>query len=179
LGGDLGRRRDLTVFWVLESMGDVLWTREVRVLTGATFAAQDRSLDALVKKYRVRRVCLDQSGLGERVVEEAKTRLGAGLVEGVLFTGPVKQDLASALKRRVEDKTVRVPADPDVREDLHRMRRTVTSAGNVRFDADRSSDGHADRFWALALAVHAADRPRSAPEILSGGLRTPGGLEAF
>jgi len=27
---------------------------------------------------------------------------------------------------------------------------------DIRFDADRSDNGHADRFWALALALHAA-----------------------
>jgi hypothetical protein len=33
----------------------------------------------------------------------------------------------------------------------------VTAANNVRLDADRDEHGHADRFWALALASHAAD----------------------
>jgi phage FluMu gp28-like protein len=28
----------------------------------------------------------------------------------------------------------------------------------VRFAADRGMNGHADRFWGLALAVHAAKR---------------------
>jgi len=32
-------------------------------------------------------------------------------------------------------------------------------AGNIRFTAERSEEGHADRFWALALAIHAASSP--------------------
>ena len=39
------------------------------------------------------------------------------------------------------------------------MRKVVTAANNIRLDADRDEHGHgpADRFWALALANHAAD----------------------
>ena len=30
-----------------------------------------------------------------------------------------------------------------------------TAAGNIRFTADRGENGHSDRFWAGALALHA------------------------
>ena len=42
--------------------------------------------------------------------------------------------------------------------DLHSLRRITTPAGNVRFDVD-GGDGHADRAWAAALGVYAADTP--------------------
>jgi hypothetical protein len=35
----------------------------------------------------------------------------------------------------------------------------VTSAGNVRYDAARTDEGHADSAWALGLALHAANAP--------------------
>jgi hypothetical protein len=44
------------------------------------------------------------------------------------------------------------------------MSRIVTG-GNVRFDADRSSGGHADRFWAAALGLHAAGGAETGGEI--------------
>jgi phage FluMu gp28-like protein len=65
-----------------------------------------------------------------------------------------------------QDKLVRVPALDAVREDLHSVRKIVTAANNVRLDATREDGGHGDRFWALALAYHAADalkRPLPAP----------------
>ena len=43
-----------------------------------------------------------------------------------------------------------------IRADLRSIRKTTTAAGNIRFEADRGPGGHADRFWALALALHAA-----------------------
>jgi phage FluMu gp28-like protein len=61
------------------------------------------------------------------------------------------------LLRVFQDRRVRIPADADVRESLHKVRKIVTAANNLRLDADRDEAGHADEFWALALAVHAAD----------------------
>ena len=51
---------------------------------------------------------------------------------------------------------VAYPDDPDLRNSHHAVKRILTSAGNPRFDADRSEVGHADAFWAHALAIHAA-----------------------
>jgi len=82
----------------------------------------------------------------------------------VTFTAAAKSELAMPLLRLLQDKLLRVPAEPEVREDLHAVRKVVTAANNVRLDADRDDRGHADRFWALALACHAAlDAPRALP----------------
>jgi phage FluMu gp28-like protein len=39
------------------------------------------------------------------------------------------------------------------------VKRYVTPSGNVRFDAERTDKGHADRFWALAEVINAATQP--------------------
>lgn len=50
-----------------------------------------------------------------------------------------------------------VPSEREIREDLHSVKKEVTTSGNIRFDVEKSeASGHADRFWALALALHAA-----------------------
>jgi hypothetical protein len=38
-------------------------------------------------------------------------------------------------------------------------------AGNIRFAADRGKNGHADRFWARALAQLAGKTPATQPHI--------------
>jgi len=154
-GVDVGRKRDLTVFWVCEDVGGVLWTREVTVMERAPFSSQREVMFGRIADIEPRRVCFDASGLGMQLAEEAGERFGS-VAEGVTFTGPAKEDLAVTVKRRFEDKRIRIPVDPKIREDLHSVKRHVTAAGNVRFDAERTEDGHADRFWALALAAHAA-----------------------
>ncbi|MFN3883261.1 MAG: terminase large subunit domain-containing protein [Rhodocyclaceae bacterium] len=157
VGVDIGRRRDLFVIWVFERLGDVLWTREVIRLKNASFAAQDAALDNVFARYRVRRCCMDETGMGMKPVEDAQTRHGSGRVEGVTFTGPVKQHLATQIKQVYEDKRLRTPEDRTIRDSMHAVRKLMTVAGNPRFDADRSELGHADEFWAAALAVHAAE----------------------
>lgn len=171
IGNDIGRRHDLAVFWVIEQVGDVFWTREVVKLKGASFAAQDDELDRLVDVYKPQRICMDQTGMGEKPVEDAKKRYGEYRVEGLLFTGPVKQELAFGLRRRFEDRQVRIPVDQDIRRAHHAVKKTVTAAGNIRFDADRTDKGHADEFWAHALAMHAIDQPGAMPAIISAGHR--------
>ena len=167
-GFDVGRKRDRSVLWVLERVGDVFWTRVVHVMEAAPFSAQEELLDAVMAArpadagaagggaWAVRRLCVDATGMGamlaERLAQRWKHR-----VEPVLFTAGSKAELALPLVRLFQERLVRIPADATIRADLHKVRRSVTAAGNVRLDADRDADGHADRFWALALAHHAAD----------------------
>ena len=158
IGNDIAARRDLWVGWVWERVGDVLWTREVRVLRRASFAAQAATLDELVARYNPLRMAMDQTGMGEAPTEDARRRHGAYRVEGVLFTAAAKQHLATLLKQNAEDRRLRIPADAAIRADLHSLRRVTTPAGHVRFDV-HGGDGHADRAWAAALGLYAADAP--------------------
>lgn len=155
-GFDVGRKRDLSVFWCLEKVGDVFWTRAVRTFDRESFSAQEGFLNTVMPA--IKRLCIDSTGIGLQMSERLQERFGKYRVEAVNFTAPVKSELAMPLRRLFEDKLIRIPADDAIREDLHSIRKSVTAAGNVRLDADRSeTDGHGDRFWALALAYSAAD----------------------
>ena len=156
VGVDIGRRQDLFVIWVLELVGDVLWTREIIELKRAKFAEQDEALDQVMRRYRVARACMDQTGMGEKPVEDAQRRYGELRVEGVLFGTATKLVMATAGKERFEDRTVRIPeGQPALRSDLHKLRKVSGPTGTPRFVAERDDD-HADRTWALFLAINAA-----------------------
>ena len=152
LGMDIARRRDLTVIWVDEVVGDVAWARKVIELHNTPFHAQLEALSALLP--RVRRACIDATGMGEMLAEEARRKFG-WKVEPVHFNLATKADLAQSLRLGFEDRKERIPSgNPRIRQSLHSVKRIVTSAGNVRYDAEREAD-HADFFWAKALARHA------------------------
>lgn len=158
VGRDIGRRQDLHVIWVWEQVGDVLWERERIEQKRATFAEMDDAFDDVMVRYRVGRACIDQTGMGEKVVEDAQRRWGSR-VEGVLFTGPSKLVLATAGKERFEDRTVRISeGDVALRSDLHKLRKVTSATGAPRFVAERDDD-HADRTWAAFLGIHAASDP--------------------
>ena len=156
VGVDIGRRHDLFVIAVLEKVGDVLWTREIVERKGATFAEQDFLLDGVMSRYRALRVCMDQTGMGEKPVEDAKGRHGSTRVEGVLFTGANKLTLATLGREAFEDRKIRIPISDALRSDLHKLQKVSGPTGAPRFVAESDNSGHADRTWALFLAVNAA-----------------------
>lgn len=155
VGRDIGRRNDLHVIWVWEQIGDVLWCREIIEQKRATFADMDAAFDDVMMRYRVARACIDQTGMGEKVVEDAQRRYGSR-IEGVLFTSGNKLIMASAGKERFEDRTVRIPlGNVPLRSDLHKLRKVSGPTGVPRFVAERDDD-HADRTWAAFLGINAA-----------------------
>lgn len=180
MGVDIAARNDLFVIWVVELVGDVLWTREIIAKKRISFAEQDRLLDEVMKRYRVVRLRMDQTGMGEKPVEDAKRRYGIGRVEGVLFSNAAKLDMATSLKESMQDRRSRIPmGDVLLRADLHSVKSQVGITGTRRLVADGDSDGHADRFWAGALAVSAgSDRtgPMSYQAVAS---RTDAGDSGF
>ena len=159
VGWDVARRRHLSVFVVLEDVGGLLVTRELTVMRGATFAAQDAELERIMDTYRVLRVRIDQTGMGEKVVEDARRAHGSR-IEGVLFGSATRLDMATALRDLMEDRRLAIPRDRDLRDDLHSIRRFGSASGAPRLVAPDGDGGHADRFWAAALAASGASRGR-------------------
>jgi len=173
VGIDIAARNDLFVIWVAERVGDVLWTREIIERRRISFGEQDALLADVMARYRVRRLWMDQTGMGEKPVEDAVRRYGSTRVQGVLFTATNKQDLATGGKQAFEDRKLRIPMGrPELRADLHKLKKITGPTGMVRFVAESDGAGHADRAWACFLAVGAASTGASPIEFYSTGLRS-------
>lgn len=157
IGVDIGRKKDLTVLWVIEKLGDVLYTRHVECLQNMRKSEQEAVLWPWFAKAD--RICIDATGLGIGWADDAQDQFGTYRVEAVTFTPAVKEQLAYPIRSSMEDRRLRIPYDPKIRADLRQVTKQVTAAGNVRFTAERTPDGHSDRFWALGLAIHAASSP--------------------
>ncbi|HWP86186.1 MAG TPA: terminase family protein [Terriglobia bacterium] len=162
-GYDVARVGDLAVLAVIEKVGDVCWTRGLIEMPSMTFSDQEKILSGIVPHCL--RGAVDATGLGLEMAERLAARF-PGKIEPVRFTATRKQEMAVGMKRHFEDRTLRIPEYPPLRRDLNAVKRAVTAAGNIRFDAERTEEGHADRFWALALALSAAAR---APQPLAAG----------
>src|SRR5262245_19113041 len=158
---DIGREHDLTVIWLIEQVGGINFTRRVIELSKQNFDAQEQALYELLKLPMMRRCCIDQSGLGRQFAERAAKTFGQFKVEGITFTQRVKEELAYPLRVAFEDRTVKIPFSNAVRADLRGVRREVTRSGHIRFAGEKNRYGHCDRFWSLALALHAAKKPAS------------------
>lgn len=173
LGNDIAAGGgDLWVLPVFEEVGDVLWCRELIELRRASFAEQDAVMADVFARYRVARLCMDQTGMGEKPVEDAKRLYGSSRVEGIHFTGPAKLAIATEGKQRFEDRKIRIPmGDMKLRADLHSLVKVVGPTGIVRFLAPRQNGSHADRTWGIFLAACAAGTGRIPVEHLASGER--------
>lgn len=155
LGVDIAREHDLTVFWLLEKRQDHYLTQGVRELRATPFAAQEAELHRWMRLPGLRRVAIDATGIGRQFAETAARRFPAR-VEAVSFTTQTKDAMAYPLRRALEERRLHLPAAPVIRADLHSVELEPTPTG-PRLRARHSQSGHADRFWALALAHHVAN----------------------
>lgn len=168
LGFDVARKKHLSVIYLLEKTGNVFYVRHVRVMQNVKWSKQEEILWEFLERPNLRRACIDRTGLGDQITERAEDRFGKSKVEGVVFSSAVKEDIAKSLEGAFQDMNVLVPPDEIQRESLHSVRKVVTSAGNVRYDAAESKMGHGDHFWGLGLAVHAGQTAKGPVITMSG-----------
>ena len=180
VGMDIAARNDLTVIWVLELVGDVYWTRELITLKRVPLREQLEELNRVMKQYQVVGGNLDQTGMGEKMVEDAQAEHGKR-IQGTLFNVSSKLKMATIGKTAFEDRKIRIPqGNSDLREDLHKLKKITGSNGIPRFTAESDNNGHADRTWACFLALTTATeavmqpvkahsrRPRSSKRLTAG-----------
>lgn len=166
-GVDVGRVEDRFVVWCAAKVGGAFRTAGLLRWKGRNFTAMDHAGRALMsgaffvedgKEITVRRLCADSTGLGMQLAEQWQ-RDFRSRVEPVSFTSGVKAELAPLVRRHVEERTVELPDDPGTLAALNSVRQETTVAGNVRYQGEKNDHGHADEFWALALALHAGAKP--------------------
>jgi phage FluMu gp28-like protein len=157
-GFDVARRRHKSAWWELLVVGDVAYTCHTHVMTDAPFDAQEAWISERLRAVpQIRRLCVDETGLGMMLAERLRHRFGSR-VEAVNFS-KCQVDLGMRLYDEFDTRRVRVPDEQPIRVSLNTPRKAVTTAGNMRIVTDETADGHADEFWALALANHARNRP--------------------
>ncbi len=154
LGVDVARRKDLCVLDLGEKLGDVVWDRARIELENRSFSEIKFELYRLLRLPGLQRACIDATGLGMQLAEEAEADFG-WRVEPIAFTAAVKEKLAFGLRTDLQDHKVRLVRDEKLRADLRGLRKELSLAGHIRFVGE-SEDGHCDRTWALALRQHAA-----------------------
>ena len=158
LGYDIARKKHLSVLSILEKVNNVKFLRHKIVLQKMRFRDQKSILYKFLELPNLRRACIDSTGIGAQLGEDAQIDYGLSKVETFEFTNSSKGEIMYQLYSAVEDRNLIIDSDTpeDDIEDYHSVRKFVTKAGNIRFDDDGSSDAHADRCMSLALANHAA-----------------------
>ncbi len=162
-GCDIGRTNDRFVFWVIARFGGRFITAGLLHWQRRDFAQMEQVVDGAMNfrsadGRRINRACFDRTGLGMQLAERAEKKY-RHRAEGVAFTQQSKADMAPRVRVAFEEATITIPDDRFVKDDLHSVRKVITSSGNIRYAGERTSSGHADLFWGLALSLEAADKP--------------------
>ena len=166
IGVDLAKERDSTVFTVVEHLEDgakkVMFTRA----TQEDYSDQMDYLKSLIAATRANRVTIDQTGVGQKFVEDAvRWGLQGTFVEGIVFTNAKKEAWATTFKGDMQRGIVSWPNINELRRQIHGIQRTKTAANFYRFAAEGNQ--HDDYFWSLMLALYGEGRV--APKISSVG----------
>jgi len=150
-GFDVGRTRDHSELAVFEQQGERLVCRMLRRYEQVPFAEQEADLRRLLDQVPVARLSIDRSGIGMHLAENLAREFPQVVPE--VFTNDSKERWATDFKILLQRRDVTLPRDRDLVGQIHSIKRRVLPSGKVAFDAERTTRaGHADRFWAIALA---------------------------
>jgi phage FluMu gp28-like protein len=158
-GFDIGRTKDLSALAVIEPTAEAQYRlAKLDTFKQASFDEQAAILKGFLNSYSNARLKIDRTGIGMNLAETIKNQYKSR-VEGIYFTAGSKEQLALGLRKLFEDKAITVPNDPLLIADLHAIKRKAGAKGFL-YDSDRNEHGHADRFWAVALAASYFDYAR-------------------
>lgn len=175
-GFDVGRKRDLSELAIFEVMSDGRKVcRMLKQYDRSTFETQKSDLRALMTIAKIARLSIDATGMGIQLAEDL-AREFPGVVVEETFTNNSKEVWANDLKIGLQRREISLPKDRLLVAQAHSIRKGLTASGRVTFEIDRSdaagTKGHADRFWAVALACQKERTPnRQLPEV---GIRVIG-----
>jgi phage FluMu gp28-like protein len=153
-GFDVGRKRDLSELHLAEELpSGELVTRLMKTFERTPFADQEQDLKAMLTILPIARLSIDQNGIGMMLAENL-SRDYPEVVVPEDFTMANKEVWCTDLKIRMQRKLVRTVRNRDFVAQIHSIKKSVTPGGKVSFDSERDTkQGHADKFWAWALAA--------------------------
>ena len=155
-GMDVGRHKHLTeMAFVGKSTSGHLPFRLGISLAGVEFDDQKAVASKALDMLPVTKFLIDQNGLGMQIAEQLNKTHGAR-AEGVNFTNETKELWSVELKVQMQRGRVPIPLERDLSYQIHSIKKKTTAAKNAVFDTQGNERHHADKYWALALAVWAA-----------------------
>lgn len=153
-GMDIGRKHDKTSIAILAVCADGrTFVEQIKTLSNMEFQQQYKEAAAMIRALKLRKFCVDSSGLGMQLAEDLQREFGA-TVEAVSFTNAVKVEMLNSLKKAFSESTCLIPADPELLKEFQSIKRVV-NANTISYQAERDSNGHADNAIGVALSYRA------------------------
>lgn len=162
LGYDVGRHKDLSVLFLIGITPDGKKRDFARIeLKNETYKKQKATVIKAYRELPIYRGRIDRTGIGDNIYEDVHAEVG-DRVEGVQFTQESKEFLAIEVKRGLEQHEFLLSNDKDFHMQIHSIRRVDKGGGkHFSYESTRDERGHADSFWAWALANSAIVKTES------------------
>jgi len=160
-GCDFGKLEDYSVIIVLKREGDLLKLVYLHeFLLNTPYMNVIGHLARANQKFSFQSLLVDQTGVGEVVLEELKEQ-GVKNVEGVTFTARTKEAMLTALKIAMEQHMLKMPYHRRLCQQLNEQQYAYNKAGYLTFTHPIGS--HDDITCALALANEATRQKQTKP----------------
>jgi len=172
LGADFGKKVDYSVITMLKQEENESY-RLIQLKQfplGTPYTDIVAYIQRLNQKFDIVRGYVDQSAVGESLVEEINQF--APQINGLTFTSKTKQDLMILLQTRMEQKRLILPLDrallAQINEQQYRFGKSKPTQrpeekGTMTFY--HPPNAHDDQLWALALATYAAKEKETEPHL--------------
>ena len=160
-GLDLGKHEDYSVLTITQKTEDKLHLAHLKIFPlGTSYASVIGYIKALNDRWNnLQKIHVDMTGVGDYITEDM-ANAGISNVEGITFTMPRKQEMATLLKQRMLEGKYRFPYftwekpyRSDYVTELNIERFQLRKDGTITFSHPRGT--HDDVFWSTALAVYA------------------------
>jgi phage FluMu gp28-like protein len=163
LGYDVARRRDAAVIFVIGQLPNGKKRSVANIeMINQTFEYQRDQIRKIMTTLSIVRGCIDRTGQGEDTTETLQREFTSTKLEGVEFNIQSKDELARGAREGLEKGEFLLQNDSKFHRQIHSIKRIPTSGGAFRYDSARDDMGHADSFWAWALANHAIPKQTAA-----------------
>jgi len=162
MGIDLAERVDYSVIATIKKEEGLLSLAHMhRFKKGTSLASVIGYAKILSQRWTtIHAIYADKTKHGDYIIQDMH---GAGLKQttGINFTQNSKQEMAQLMKQRIQEDQLKIPYNQDLLNELNTEKYELTKTGKITYS---HPDGtHDDRFWALALAVYAAEQAQPPP----------------
>lgn len=166
VGIDCGRSNDLTDLTLLEMgidrsapahLSNVYRYVAHKTMWNTPFPIQEKIARRFCGHRALCGGLIDIGSVGRGLAESVRDETGS-IVDCWAFTAPRKAAMAERVRQYFQQRRIAVPNDPKLKADICCVTKTQSKESGAWKYEGRCADSHGDRFWALALALEAAEQ---------------------
>lgn len=151
-GFDVGRKKDVSEFVILIEEEKTNCQKVIlrETFRNMRFKRQEDRVREYLRYLPIVKLGIDATAIGNNLAENLSNDYGSR-IEAINFSNQWKEEAATNLKIRMENRGLLLPLNKDIKSQFHSIKKRMTTLGKNRFDVDENAKHHADLFWGIVL----------------------------